>query len=79
MKIELLHFAVFRESLGKDAETVVTMAATPRALYTELGLSRIMELDPHRLRVAVNDEFADWNAALRDGDRVAFIAPVAGG
>lgn len=79
MKIELLHFALFRESLGKDQETVTTTAASPRALYKELGLELVMELDPHRLRVAVNEEFAAWDTQLRDGDRVAFIAPVAGG
>ena len=28
---------------------------------------------------AINDEFADWNADLSDGDAVVFIPPVAGG
>jgi molybdopterin converting factor small subunit len=32
-----------------------------------------------RLKVAVNDEFRDWDAVLADGDRVVFIPPVAGG
>jgi molybdopterin converting factor small subunit len=31
------------------------------------------------LRVAVNDEFADWSQPLAAGDRVVFIPPVAGG
>jgi molybdopterin converting factor small subunit len=31
------------------------------------------------LRVAVNDEFADWSRPLVAGDRVVFIPPVAGG
>jgi len=31
------------------------------------------------LRVAVNDEFADWSRPLGAGDRVVFIPPVAGG
>jgi len=31
------------------------------------------------LRVAVNEEFSDWQRPLEDGDRVVFIPPVAGG
>ena len=32
-----------------------------------------------RVKVAVNDEFREWSAPLRDGDFVVFIPPVAGG
>jgi molybdopterin converting factor small subunit len=32
-----------------------------------------------RLKVAVNDEFRDWDTPLAAGDRVVFIPPVAGG
>jgi molybdopterin converting factor small subunit len=31
------------------------------------------------LRVAINDEFADWSRRLGTGDRIVFIPPVAGG
>jgi molybdopterin converting factor small subunit len=31
------------------------------------------------LRVAINEEFADWTRPLEDGDHVVFIPPVAGG
>jgi molybdopterin converting factor small subunit len=31
------------------------------------------------LRVAINSEFGDWTAPLKDGDAVVFIPPVAGG
>ncbi|WP_296405791.1 MoaD/ThiS family protein [Psychrobacter sp.] len=27
----------------------------------------------------MNDEFADWNVAINEGDVIAFIPPVAGG
>jgi len=32
-----------------------------------------------QLKVAVNDEFGDWQSGLADGDSVVFIPPVAGG
>ena len=32
-----------------------------------------------RFKVAINEEFGDWDAALADGDSVVFIPPVAGG
>jgi len=31
------------------------------------------------VKVAINDEFGDWQAVLQDGDSVVFIPPVAGG
>ena len=31
------------------------------------------------MRVAINDEFGDWQHSLQSGDRLVFIPPVAGG
>jgi Molybdopterin converting factor, small subunit len=30
-------------------------------------------------KIAVNDEFSDWDIELNDGDRLVFIPPVTGG
>jgi len=30
-------------------------------------------------KVAINDELADWNSTLKDGDKILFFPPVAGG
>ena len=35
--------------------------------------------DPKRIRVAVNQEHTNFDAALKDGDEVAFFPPVTGG
>jgi molybdopterin converting factor small subunit len=78
-RIEVLYFAMYRELKRRSTETVESSAASPRALYVELGLDQILPFDAHHLRVAVNDEFASWDSVLQEGDRVAFIAPVAGG
>lgn len=78
-RIQIQHFAAFRDARGCEAEVVTTQAATPRDLYDELDLSEVYPSAPSWIRVAVNDEFTSWNSTLRDGDTVVFIAPVAGG
>ncbi len=77
--VTLEHFAIFREVRKKDSETVDTSARTARDLYTELHERFEMPLPIEALRVAINDEFAPWEHEIREGDRIAFIAPVAGG
>jgi molybdopterin converting factor subunit 1 len=77
--IEVQYFAVLRERAGTSRETVHTAAATAGELYDELAARRDFGLPRAMLRVAVNDEFADWSRPLATGDRVVFIPPVAGG
>jgi molybdopterin converting factor subunit 1 len=77
--IEIQYFAVLRERAGIGRETVQTSASTAGELYDELALRHDFGLPRAMLRVAVNDEFADWSRPLAAGDRVVFIPPVAGG
>lgn len=77
--VEVLYFSRLREARRTPSEKVVTAAASPRELYTELRLEQAYPLDPRWVRVAINDEFASWESELHEGDRVAFITPVAGG
>ncbi len=78
-KIMVMYFAVFRELAGLDEETVSTTSVTPRDLYGELKQRYPFHLSVESLRVAVNDELAEWDVRLEDQDTVAFLAPVAGG
>jgi molybdopterin-guanine dinucleotide biosynthesis protein A len=73
------YFALLREQAGRSQEAIDTRAATARELYDELCSLRGLTLLPAQLRVAINDEFSDWNRPLAAGDRVAFLPPVAGG
>ena len=47
----------------------------------EVPLSEfVVNADPGtKIRVAVNEGYASWDAPLHDGDTVAFLPPVAGG
>jgi sulfur-carrier protein len=79
VNIEVQYYALLREQAGRSAETVATLARTPRELYEELRKRHPFSLAPEMLRVAVNAEFSDWTRPLGEGDAVVFIPPVAGG
>jgi molybdopterin converting factor subunit 1 len=79
IEITARYFAAFRERAGRDLEKVSTAASTPAELYEELAGRHGFADAIARCKVAINDELADWNAALADGDEVLFFPPVAGG
>lgn len=78
-RVHVQYYAVLREQAGRSEETVETSATTPAALYEELRVRHPFHLARAQLRVAVDGEFAPWDAPLADGARVVFIPPVAGG
>jgi sulfur-carrier protein len=77
--VTLDYYALLREVRGRDREIISTDARTTRDLYEELRVRHGFPLPWQALQVAVNDEFTVWGHELRAGDRVVFIAPVAGG
>jgi molybdopterin-guanine dinucleotide biosynthesis protein A len=77
--LRVQYFAIFREQAGRSEELLESSARTPRALYAELQQRYPFKLAQQQVKVAVNDEFADWDVELRPGDSVVFIPPVAGG
>lgn len=77
--VRVEYYATFRERRGAALDELHTAAATPRELYRELQAQHGFPWAAEGLRVAVNDEFCSWDAALAPHDRIVFIAPVAGG
>ncbi len=77
--LQIQYFALLREQAGRNAETVSSRARDARELYEELRARHGLQLRPEQLRVAVNEEFADWSRILAEGDNVVFLPPVAGG
>ena len=78
-RVHVRYYAVLRERAGVADETVATDAVDAAALYDELSVRRDLAFPRAMLRVAVNDEFAEWSRPLADEDRIVFIPPVAGG
>jgi molybdopterin converting factor subunit 1 len=74
-------FARLREQAGTDAESIeLPVGSTVADVYeTMQRLHPGLEADRHAVRAALNQEFVEWNAAVADGDEVAFIPPVSGG
>jgi molybdopterin synthase catalytic subunit len=81
MRVKLLHFASFRDAVGRDEE-VRDLPEGGRVADLWAALSREIPLFgrfPSMPPAAVNREYAPAGTVLRDGDEVAFLPPVAGG
>lgn len=73
------YFAAFREAAGLETETVESSASSPSELFAECQ-RRHPELERFSASlVAINDEMADWQSDLAEGDEILFFPPVAGG
>lgn len=77
--VKVQYFALFREKAGVHEQFLSSHSETLRDLYTEVSRLNGFDLPVEMIQVAVNDEFSRLDQSLRDGDRVVFIPPVAGG
>ena len=81
--IDVLYFAWVRERIGLPKETVATGAATVADLVEELKARAprysAAFADISALRVAVDQELADFDAPLAGVREVAFFPPMTGG
>lgn len=77
--VAVQYFAILRERSGRSGESIETEALTAADLFGELDERYRFGLPAGAIKVAVNDEFADWTVPLAEGDRIVFIPPVAGG
>jgi molybdopterin synthase catalytic subunit len=74
-------FARLRELAGTDTESVELPTGSNVADVFD-AVARLhpgLAADRNAVRVALNQEFVDWDAVVADGDEVAFIPPVSGG
>lgn len=81
MTIHLRYFALMREILGRDAESVeLPSGATAGDAFARVaeGAPRLQGLQ-RSIMLMVNQEYVRPNHELRDGDELAFIPPVSGG
>ncbi len=83
MRIEVLYFAWLRERIGVPRERVETEAGTVRDLVAELRAREerydAAFSDVSAVRVALDQELSDFDAALGDAREVAFFPPMTGG
>jgi molybdopterin synthase sulfur carrier subunit len=84
MAIKVLYFAGLREAIGSGGESVappanVSTVAALRDWLAVQGAGREALKSAKNLRAAVNQKMAGLEAAIADGDEVAFFPPVTGG
>lgn len=75
-------FAILKEKAGRSELSLDFSGGTVSALIDRVvrecpGLSGVLGHGP--VLVSINQEFADQNASVRDGDEVAFMPPFSGG
>jgi molybdopterin converting factor subunit 1 len=83
--MKVLYFAWLRQKVGRGEETVAppasiaTVAALVEWLKRQSAGHAAAFANAAAVRVAVNQEFADWSAPVAAGDEIAFFPPVTGG
>ena len=82
MSVRILYFAGLKEALGMAGETVelpVGLASVGALRDWLVGQGRAALGTAKNLRCAVNQDMARLDAAVQDGDEIAFFPPVTGG
>lgn len=83
--MKVLYFAWLRQKVGLGEEEVTpppavnTVAALVAWLKVKSPAHAAAFANMKAVRVAINQEFADWNGAIAEGDEIAFFPPVTGG
>ena len=80
LKVVVRLFASYKEKVGSSTlEMELPEGATVARLADELLRRYPLTRDANTLVVAVNEEYADHDQVLNNGDEVALIPPVSGG
>ncbi len=77
--IHITYFAALRDATGYAEETLITEVVTAKALFHELTAKYHWPFSEADVQVAINDRYQPTDTLLKEGDRVVFIPPVAGG
>lgn len=78
-QVKVKYFAIFREAVGQESETLDTSAETVAELFSERARQHSGLQHYDAALVAINDEVATWDSGFSNGDEILFFPPVAGG
>lgn len=79
MKVKLLFFGATADAVGsRELELTDEESATARSVIDQLSRHH-PNLASHKLLIAVNEEYADPDTILNNGDELALFTAVSGG
>ena len=83
MAFQIHYFAWLRERIGQSSESYESKAKSVSELLEELKAREeryaLAFSDTRALKVAVNQQLSDFNAALQGDEEIAFFPPMTGG
>jgi molybdopterin converting factor small subunit len=77
--VTIRYFALVGPSRGTQTGTYETETETARQLLHEIQANRKIPLSTHIVKAAINNEFVEWDAPIRDGDQITLLPPFSGG
>ena len=78
-KVTIRYFALVGARRGTQTEAYTTAAGTARQLLHEIQKNGQFPLTTNIVKAAINDEFVEWDAPIRDGDQITLLPPFSGG
>ena len=79
MQIKVRYFALFREQVGVESESVDWPGGTAAELFQQMANKHTALIPEAAALVAINEEMSGWETPLSEGDEILFFPPVAGG
>jgi len=79
LQIQVIYFAKLRDLIGLDGEIFsMEEGNNPSDVLASIKKKHNIDIGTN-FKIAVNDEFSQWNIKLNNGDKLVFIPPVTGG
>jgi len=80
MIIKIKYFASLREKIGRGSDTLKVSKVSKVLQVAQVWQQATGQASfPDNVLIALNQEYVDANALVKDGDEVAFFPPVTGG
>ena len=83
--VKIYYFAWLRQKIGKNSEQLTLPISIKNVvdlrdyLIGQNEAYAILQQYDNVIKIAVNQQYVDWQEAIKAGDEIAFFPPVTGG